>query len=466
VLRIPEPDKKKKNKDDPQSTAFYDYKVGQGETVYSIAMKTGVSEMEINRNNPEIKKDGLKSGQVIKIPGTAPVVVPEVKKEVIVTQDPLKKDSIVADPNENDFEVAFFLPFYLSTIPYIEVEKIRKGLADFPEKSRIAIEFYQGALIALDSLKAKGVSVHVHIFDTGSDSTGIVDLTQFPELKKMNLIIGPLYTNSFIAMSKFAKEHSIPIVSPLSQNNKILLGNIMVSKSTPSIITQLEQLSDYIGKTYFDQNLILLGSANPKEQNYTNTVKQIVNDAMKTHDRSDSVISAMSIKNISENLRPDRINVIIITNTNPSNVTDLLSKLNKLREDSKGKDSLIVFGMSAWSGIESIDIEYLNNLNVHLPSPVFTDYGMARVKNFIEGYRNTYHTDPSDYVFEGFDVTHYYVSALKHTGKKAMQSSLPDQKWSGLHTDFDLYQSSVESGYENKRVFVLRYDHYQLVKVN
>ncbi|HEY6162896.1 MAG TPA: LysM peptidoglycan-binding domain-containing protein [Bacteroidia bacterium] len=466
VLRVPFNEKKKK-KDDNDTGEYYYHKVTQGETVFSISQKLGVTEDVIMKNNPGLDKANLKPGQLVKIPGTPREIVEEKKDDSPVVNTPDKKDlpPVQLNSNENNFNVALFLPFYLSYTPYIETEKIKKGLADFPKDSRIAVEFYQGAMMALDSLKRSGISVKLYVYDTGTDSSGSFDVNRFPELKKMDLIIGPLYTSHFVALSKFAKENNIPIVSPLSQNNKILLGNVNVSKATPSVMTQVEQSAAYIGKKWFDQNILLMNSLGPKDISYNNTVKQLVNTSKKDHHLEDSVITVTTLKNITDNLKNDKVNVIVIMNSTPAFVTDILSKLSKMKDDTRGRDSIIVFGMSSWMGIESIDMEYLSNLNVFLPVNNFTAYDDANVAHFIHRYRASHNTEPSEYVYQGFDVMYYYVSAMKAVGAKSMQQELPNRKWKGTHLNFDLYQSSPESGYENRAVFILRYDHDQLVKM-
>ena len=177
-----------------------------------------VKENEIAKLNPDISKTELKIGQEIKIPGVQKIGIDTIKKDTLklttLGNETIPK-KVEIHTGENDFKIALFLPFYLSTTPYIEVDKIKKGLTDFPDRSRIAIEFYQGAVMAIDSLKTTGINVVLHVYATGADSPGMVDISKIPQLKSTNLIVAPLYTTSFLAMSQFARVHAVPIVSPL-----------------------------------------------------------------------------------------------------------------------------------------------------------------------------------------------------------------------------------------------------------
>ena len=451
-----------------ETEEYYYHKVQQGETFYSIAKKFNVKQETLIKLNEE-SVGGLNVGTLIKIPGD-PKELEKIDKQqtitTIVVKDTVPKKINTVFTGEKKFKVALFLPFQLNTIDYIDPEKIKKGTTPFPEKTKVAIEFYQGALMALDSLKKLGISVKLFVYDTGSDSGNFAEVAKKTELKGMDLFIGPLYSSNFIPVAKISKENNIPVVSPLTMNNKLLLGNVNVSKTTPSITTQVEQMANYIAQNYWKENIIIVNNPKGKDIAYVNAAKKIISDAAKDKNLplSDTVKVLTGIYGVSTYLVKEKINIVIIPSSDPSTVTDYLSKLNKMKESTK--DSIIVFGLHSWENIESIDIAYLNNLNVHLSSANYIDYNVVVTKSFIKTYRAKYNTEPTDYVFTGFDVMFYYVSAMAKYGPDNLQASLPECKSSGLHTGFDFYQSSIESGYENRRVFILRYSDSALVKMN
>ena len=156
-----------------------------------------------------------------------------------------------------------------------------------------------------------------------------------------------------------------------------------------------------------------------------------------------------------------KINVVIIPSANPSFVTEVLAMVYHLK---KGlKDSVIVFGMQSWLNIESLDFNYLNTLNVHLPSSVFVDYENNETKKFILRHRELFKTEPSYYVFLGYDITYYYLSILKNH-RYTLQKKLSEIKTKGLQTNFDFYQPVAGSGYENNGMFLMKFENYKLVK--
>ncbi|MBL4623880.1 MAG: hypothetical protein JKY42_01880 [Flavobacteriales bacterium] len=79
-------------------------------------------------------------------------------------------------------------------------------------------------------------------------------------------------------------------------------------------------------------------------------------------------------------------------------------------------------------------------------------------------FRSNYSTDPGLYGFTGFDVTYYYLGVLGKYGAN-FQAHLPEYQYRGITTSFNFYQTSLESGFENKSAHILKYEDYRLVEV-
>src|SRR5450631_3672082 len=59
----------------------------------------------------------------------------------------------------------------------------------------ICREYYQGALIALDSFERGRLPISLSVFDTENDSSTLLKILQKPQLKETELIIGPVWQN-------------------------------------------------------------------------------------------------------------------------------------------------------------------------------------------------------------------------------------------------------------------------------
>lgn len=442
---------------------FKTHKVGKGETWYSIAKKYNVTVDQLRALNAEVKED-LKVGQELRIP-TIGTVKKDSKKEQVL-QDPKQELVLTLPPDtgslkKSEYNIGFLLPFNLGLTELIEPEKIKKGTRTFPEKARIAIEFYHGVQFALDSLKKTGVIINAFYFDTGTDSAGSA-WSRDPLLQKMDLLVGPFFTNSFTEASKIAKKLGITVVTPTLQNNKILIGNPQVNKASASTYTQMEEIGKYAALTYADQNIMLVMAGGPKDQVMTNAVRNAGSQVLLDMKR-DSMKLVTGLSGVLSGLVKEKINVILLPSNNQSYVTDFLSKLYKAHLDRK--DSVIIIGMNAWAGFENLDHEYLNGMCLHYPSNSFVNYSDSSTKNFIRHYRELYRTEPSDYTYDGFDITMFYSSVLWNEGVR-FSAKLPQLAGEGINMRFKYAAAGTGSGYENTGVFILRYKDFTLIRAN
>ncbi len=462
VIKVPTAKPKIKEVAVKADSGKYSYhKVEQGQTLYAIAKMYNMKEEAVMALNPTVK-DGIKAGQMLKLPpdkkGNAQfnnrsgaLVVPDTAK--VKEFSTVKKDL---------YNIGLFLPFQSDGIDLVDADKVAKGLEDLPAKMDVAIQFYKGAMMALDSLKKRSVAVKLFVYDVDDkDSLKVAQMLKKPELTSLDLIIGPLYTSSFVPVMKFAADHRIPAVSPLSQQNKILFNNVYISKATPSVTTQLEQCAKFIADSFPTANILLLNNSNPKDAAYVSTYRKNLQADLPKKNPGDTLKEIKSLGGLVPFLSPTKTNVVIVPSVNQSYVTDILRRLNELAE----KNKFVVFGMSNWNSFENLDIEYLNTLEFHYPHYFYVNYSDPSTKNFIRQYREANKTEPGSYVYHGFDVMFYYANAL-HTYGTGFAQKMPENPWSGVQTGFNYYQPSSGSGLENRYVYILRYRDYKVNKAN
>lgn len=478
ILKIPF-EKKKVSIATVDTSNYILHKVEQGQTLYAISKHYGVDVEKIKLLNPDLK-DGLKATQILRIPNNKPKT--EVAKaspsngngssSPIVIVDTLAADRITVLPppiiykgeKKEEYNIAFFLPFYASDALQMDMEKLTKGDVQFSNKTIVALQFYEGALLALDSLKKLHFNSKIFVYDIDdSDSLGIYNLLKKPELAELDLMIGPLYGSGFLPFSKFAKDHEIPIVSPFTQVNKILFNNPYVCKVTPSITLQIEQMASFVVDTFHTQNIILINNGNAKEVPFYNSFKAAANKMLieKGHLPADSVKEVLGLGGIQNAISSTKKNIVILPSNNQSYVTDFISKLNVLRD----KNDIVLFGLQTWTNYDNLDLEYLNNLSLHIPANNYVDFSNPASKRFIETYRERYKAEPENYAYQGFDVTYYFLTALQQYGEAFLQY-LPLNKQSCLETNFHFTQFPSDSGFENRFVYILKYKDFKLVKAN
>lgn len=506
----------------PKDTAIKNlHVVTKGQTMYSLSRQYGLTAEKLIELNP-ILKDGLKVGQKIitEVPSVpkaitkspidndspADTVIPkkEIKPTIIVvekiqivsdttymkrrignkrlsiiTVDTIitRYDSIVtplepvvqlfSGEQKEEYNVAFFLPFHAKETDTLELGKILKGDYHLPYKSNIALQFYEGALLAIDSLKKEHLNATIFIYDIDdSDTLYIEKVLEKSELVEMDLMIGPLYGSNFMRLAKFAKEHQIPIVSPFTQINKILFKNPHVCKVLPSGVLKVEQMAHYVIDSFSSENIILVNNGKSKEVPLFNAFKNTANELLIS--KYDSLHSPIKLSggfgDISKMLAKDTsiVNVIVLPTNSQSYITEFLNELNTINKNHK----IVLFGLQSWLRYDNLDFEYLNNYSLHVPSNSHIDYTNTHTLSFIANYRESYQAEPQVYGYSGYDVTLFFVSALQKYGTGFL-NNIKKYNYKGISANSNYIQSaSVKSGFENKFVVILKYDEYKLIKAH
>jgi len=262
----------------PIDTIRYVYhRVAKKETVYSICKQRNITESQLNQWNPSISTAGIKFGQML--------IVGDKKKAIIGTPVVII-DSVVTKViklKKSKYNIGLLLPFKINESELIDPSNLVAAKANFPLVQSLAVDFLMGFNKAVDSLKSADFSVQTFLYDVDDkDSSKVAALCKSDEFKKLDLIIGPAYPSGFKDVSTVAKNYSIPVISPFTQQSKILFNNSIASKVNPSQYTMIEALADYcIDSLKSIASVFIVNNGNIKEQQYLKDFKQSYNEHLK-----------------------------------------------------------------------------------------------------------------------------------------------------------------------------------------
>lgn len=439
------------------------HKVQKGETLYSISKQYEVSHEDILKANNDLP-NGLRVDDEIVIPvATSNLKLQKVQQDTIYNYVKQKLNPETAQDNElkqndDEFVVALMLPFFTYENKVFEQNLKPNQKNEVIAKSLVALQFYNGFLMAVDSMIEKGYKVKVHVYDTGNDSTTIEKIFKKEEARHFDLIVGPLYANAFNVAAKFAKEKKVPIVSPFVQTTSILKNNTYTSKVNPSQTVLMEQTAAYIAANYSSENVIVVSHNTAKDKSLLNTF--VTEFRNKTGNPLKEVnYSVSSVGGISNLLHPSKKNIIVIPTNEQSVVTDIISKIYFLN-----KENIILFGTEAWQAFDNIDLEYINKLELHWATYFYIDFESEKVKEWINKFRSKFATEPDNFAFQANDLAWYYIIALNNNGMTYPQN-IENIKWGGMAGGFE-FEKIEEGGFENKSVSIIKIQDYIPVKVN
>lgn len=470
-----------------------------GMTLAIPGYKTAVKEQETRTLQPE---------PYIYLPREP--VERETLKEITPCEDASPKDA---------YKVALLIPLFLEdAAPYKREERMaadRDGAMPVDHKSFSFIPYYYGVLLALDSIRNQGVDITLRVYDVGQDMVKARSLILTSEFAELDLIIGPFFPNTLEYIADHARRLNIPVVSPLLADNSQLQGFPNLFQATPSLEAQLSNLAKYISRFYPGQNILLVHNNQPGALAMINSFKNALGREMfsaKYH--SDSInLARVNGYFADETLIGGRLaNVMVMGDSlvqrdqfrtggqellqnfpnfgeviyNRTGMDGLVSRLkrdqknivitliggeaflsNYLRELSLRSRSFDVttFGIPEWQNYQSIEIDYLQDLNVHIFSPDFFDYEDAHIRDFVLKYRERFNMEPGAYAFKAAQTAYYFFSALQHFGS-AFPNCMDQLNATGFNAPFRFTQPRGKAnGWENQHATLFRYHDFRLLDV-
>ena len=440
------------------SDAFEMYKVEKGETVYAITKKFGISSDDFYLWNPDAK-NGVKVDQMVRVREKKPTKDSTLKPSVVVL-----RDTVIAT-KKPVYNIGIMMPFQFNETDLINVDQLVKDKQDFPSTQTIALELYQGIKYAIDSLQSSDCKFNMQIFDTQDrDSVQIFKVVKENGFRNLDLCIGPVYNSSFKVVAESAKELGIPIVTPLTQQNKVLFDNVFASKTTPSNFTLIETLAEFVVDSFRSHNVVMINSGKPKEQALMKAFKLHYNDYLSIvyDNNKDTIQEVKGLLGAKAAYNPNKKNYYVIISEDDVYLTDFLTQLNSFIDKKK---ELNVIGLRKWISLEHLDSEYLNKFNFLFPSSYYIDYSSEFVKKAKQAYYATYFTDPEDYYYQGIDIALYYLEALKNYGPD-FYKNLDQHKKKGEVMDFNFFRPSQTTGFDNRSLKMIRYSDYKFSKAN
>ncbi|HCY40239.1 MAG TPA: hypothetical protein DHV48_02645 [Prolixibacteraceae bacterium] len=464
---------------------FRFHTVVAGETLYSLGNKFSVSREELIRLNPAVK-NGLQTGTRLKIPEKK-----ELKEENLESSQPdqnkvadaiAEPESVICNPisgrNIQKYKAALLLPLNLQGNDQINISEVKSGILtgkiDLSHLNTLAgtdsvgitsglnidskvegfIEFYEGALLAIDSLIQQGMNIELIVFDA-SNKQMINGLLQLDIFRELDMIIGPVYPELQETVAAFAAKNRIPMISPLASTGNYEESNPYYFKVNPTREYQIEQTAQFIADKFSSKNLVLLqinGNSNSAEAKLAEKSKEklrsLKNKTVREYSFQQHGLSALKPM-----LDENGENIFIIPTDNEAQVSVAVTNLTSLAEHF----DVVLVGTSTLPKLKSIQTENYHRVRLHYLSPYFVDYTKSLTRRFVGRYRDVFSGEPTQFSFQGFDVTYYFLNALFRYGKD-FRSCLPQYPMELTQMEFRLKRVSPMGGYMNKALFVTAWD--------
>ncbi len=453
VIRIPEANVVS-DEINTDNYIFYEVKPKQNE--FRLTRKFGMSWADLISLNPDLK-NGLKAGMILKLPKEQ-VGNFEVRNALILDKVNLL-DSVNTAMRP---KVMFMLPFRLDKLDLNDKETVAWTIQN-RNSLKYSLGLYSGALVALDSLAALGVSIDVKTFDNQLDAGKTKEILLRERLSEYNAIFGPLDELSMKEVAVQASNYNVPVIAPVKAKSDISLNNVFFSYTDDNLLRK--HMVDYVKKNYMDQNIVII--ADDKSRLAEEMLVQNFPNAKVLKVKEEEKNIGINRETLGSLLSETQENWVFVESDNFKLISSVVSILNAFNntlldiEKSKEKLKLRMFTTNYNNGFENdvISSTHLSNLNFTYPSV----YREVSNNSFVTRYRKKFGEEPDKYAVRGFDVTYDILLKLAYKNNLIDAAKfIGTTEYTGNKFD---YQKDVTSGYFNQASYIMAYEDMRIKQV-
>lgn len=428
------------------------YTIQKKETMYSLCRKFKVSSYELIKLNPQLKS-GVKAGVEIKVPVKEDAVASKTENKASTEsfiQSESEVNALLSAPKStralNQLKVALLLPFNPS----------KKTAAS----SRF-IEYYEGMLLAVDSLQNQGLSLDLSVYDTGEGTSRIREILTGETLPNADLIIGAVQNDQIKMIADFAKEHHIKYVIPFtSKNDDVLSNNFVFQVNTPH--SYLYSKAAERGRKLFANDHIIFVNIHDNEEK--KPFIKAFQEELKDHQvpfkeiEYDGETFAQDLESL---YMADQVrNVIIPTSSSLEALQKIKTPLRMLAE-TKTDYSISLFGYPEWQTYVREALDDFYALDTYIYTNFYADNLSKPMQDFYNKFKTWYSKDLINtypkYGILGFDTGMFFFGAMKKYGVN-FEEELDNIHYPSIQTGFDFHRVNNWGGFINTQIFIVHYN--------
>ena len=321
-----------------------------------------------------------------------------------------KKANAQADTSK-PVKVAVFVPIYAQAV--LDTISYTSDKPNLPKTVLPGLEFYNGVMMAIDSLNQEGARVEISIYDTKQTRQSLTDLLKKPELNGVGLMIAAITnTKELKIFADQALAKHIPLISAtypnyvgVSQNPYFVLLNSSFPTHLQGVYRHMQQ--------YYSSNTIIAVTRKGATEDY---VRNYFTELTKTAGAPPLKIKwinldggSASLNNLKGSLDSTKSNVVFVAS--PAENFGL-NVVRTLCNNPSYQTTAI--GMPTWDAMRALDDTSCKNVDIVFSTPfLYYSQNQALSSEVNKRYKEKYFSRPSDMVFKGYEITYHFTKLLQ-----------------------------------------------------
>ena len=432
------------------------HKVKRKETVFSISRKYGITEAELIAANPELQGENkIKKGSFLCIPYPSTQIQQNTHPQATAPSDSeLFSENKKSNERINVIKAAVILPF----------------LSDGASKSESAkmVEYYEGFLMAVDSLKRTGTSIDLFTYSTGPSTSSLNSILGKNEMKDMDIIFGPLHQQHIKPLADFADKHDIRLVIPFTSKDNTVFRNPSVYQINTPQSYLYSEVYDHFVRQFPNANVIFI-EASQDTKDKAEFIKGLKEELRNRSIPTKSLKEDATVESMKAVLRNDRENIFIPTSGSNITLIKILPQLTLLvREQPDSRVHL--FGYPEWQTYTKDHLEAFFELDTYFYSSFYTNNLLPAAITFTKSYRKWYGKEMDErypkFGMLGFDTGYFFLKGLSRYGS-GLEKNLDKMDLVPIQTGFKFQRVNNWGGFINRKVFFVRFTkNFELIKLD
>jgi hypothetical protein len=363
-------------------------------------------------------------------------------------------DSLATRPDSlKPYHVAVFAPLYLDSA--FDAAGQYRYAKSFPTYISPGLEFWEGAQLAIDSMRKEGIELEVHVYDTRATSRTMMTLVQSEEIKQMDLLIGHVNVNEANLLSQVAARQNIPFINANLPNEAGATNNPYYVILNSTLKTQCAGIYRFMQKNFSLSNITVFRKKGATEDMlrgfFTEIEKATSGVPLKL--KYVTLENNFTAADLARSLDSNITNVSLVASMDGVFAQQICQQLSAL---SNSYTSTVV-GMPTWDLID-FDKPAFKNIEIYYSTPFYVNPADKLVVALQDHFKTNYYSRPSDMVFRGYETLYHFGHLLALHGKN-ISSSLGDKKYK-LFNEFDvqpiLNKSMTLDYFENKKLYFVK----------
>jgi ABC-type branched-subunit amino acid transport system substrate-binding protein len=369
---------------------------------------------------------------------------------------------LLAQPStfsEKKIRIALFAPLYLDSA-FDKNSEYRYGSKQFPKFIVPGLEFYEGALLALDSLRKEGAAIELIAFDNKAADKTIAEQLSSPACQGVDLIITYCSAAELKLFASAAKERKIPVININLPNDGGVLQNPYLVLLNSTLPSQCQSIYSYIRNRFSKHQLVVFQKKGALETRIRSYIEEAARKrggtppSIKFVELTDS-FTVQQLTPWIDTLKATVCWIGSVEENFGKRISQQLVGLTKQRY------KLTIVGMPTWDGIKEFSKTEYRGADIIFCTPFYsprTDSLSQAIETF---FGNQLYARPSDMVLRGYEATWRFTKLLLRY-KKEVNLHLGSKEFA-LFRETDIQptlfaaQPGVIQYYENKKLYYLKW---------